>query len=156
MIAFTCPKCDAKLKAIDERAGTRFKCGKCGDSVKVPGRPAPKPPVVAEIVTAEDLDDDQPVRQCRPNPGRQRSRGKGFPLWTLAIIIPTGLLLFCCVIPVGILSMNRRVENLTPPIEGVVDQELRIGDLGVTVTGAQGARRIFFDQCRRPPNGTPE
>jgi hypothetical protein len=50
MIHFTCPECNATLRATDERAGTRFKCGKCGSPVRVPAAAALQAPAPASAV----------------------------------------------------------------------------------------------------------
>jgi hypothetical protein len=94
MIQFTCPECNATLRAIDERAGTRFKCGKCGNPVKVPAAaapqapataPAPKPKVAHVAATPaperaqrpSSYEMDEADMDDRPNRKRIRAVGSG-------------------------------------------------------------------------------
>jgi hypothetical protein len=79
VIAFPCPKCQATLKAPEEKVGARTKCPRCGcpvqvpdrpvsnppteprdwrsapPAVQVPDRPVSNPPVVADVVPIEEL-----------------------------------------------------------------------------------------------------
>jgi hypothetical protein len=66
-VEVSCPACGAKLKAPEEKAGKKARCGKCGGKVRIPG-PAPLADSVGEsqllsaIGTAPPLpDEDEPV-----------------------------------------------------------------------------------------------
>jgi uncharacterized protein (TIGR03067 family) len=54
MIRFPCPRCDAALKAPDDRAGQKVTCPKCERAV-----PVPEP----EDVPPAELDDENPPRK---------------------------------------------------------------------------------------------
>lgn len=63
-IIIHCPSCNVRLTLDDERAGTRFPCGRCGKDVVAPGaaRPAAPPPAPRSAVA--------PARPARPAPYR--------------------------------------------------------------------------------------
>jgi len=107
MIAFPCPNCQAALKAPEKKAGARTKCPKCGSPVQVPGHTLSAPPVVADILPAEDLADAPPVQApaVASAPGGRPAKRRGFPLWILWVAIPSGLLLLlCCGGGVGLIA----------------------------------------------------
>ena len=43
-IVFKCPKCQSKLTAGDDKAGSKFPCPKCNQRLQVPTPPPPPPP----------------------------------------------------------------------------------------------------------------
>jgi hypothetical protein len=88
MIRFTCPECNETLKATDERAGTRFKCGKCGNPVKVPA-------AAASVALAEaSAEKRQLGLPAHPTP--QRTPPRGVPIvWFGVAVAAAGLLGMC-------------------------------------------------------------
>src|SRR5262245_14172605 len=66
-VVVSCPACGAKLKAPDEKAGKKARCGKCGGKVRIPG-PAPLADSVGESQMLSAImpaplpeEDDEPV-----------------------------------------------------------------------------------------------
>ncbi len=76
MIAFPCPKCQATLKAPEEKVGARTKCPYCGSPVQVPGRPASAPWYVDDVLPVEvPAQVEDLVKQDKPmNAPSQRAR----------------------------------------------------------------------------------
>lgn len=48
-IRFSCPKCQAKLSAIEEKAGVKFPCPKCGQRLQVPTPPSTSQTMLGEL-----------------------------------------------------------------------------------------------------------
>src|SRR5437763_8682970 len=51
MLQFRCPDCKTVLQALENNAGTKMACGKCGQRLQVPGGPKSKT-LLAELVPA--------------------------------------------------------------------------------------------------------
>src|SRR5579875_3893699 len=71
MIRFQCPKCQATLKAADDKAGLRSKCLECGEPVLIPPLPTSRkqkdygvdtdyPDVKAHTIAGRDDEQDEP------------------------------------------------------------------------------------------------
>ncbi len=145
MIAFQCPKCQASLKSTDDKAGLKSKCPKCGFAVKVPVEPTFT--VVDEVLPIEPPKRTRSVTtpaSKRPAfVGEDVPRQRRFPVWLLAVTIPAGVLLLCCIWSILLLLFgtghsksglsSSTIDLLGSGQLGRLDQEIRIGDLGVTV-----------------------
>ncbi len=58
MITFTCPKCDAKVKAKDSAAGKRGRCQKCLEVITIPGGTIHEKEVKSELINEKEVSSD--------------------------------------------------------------------------------------------------
>jgi hypothetical protein len=137
-ISITCPHCEAKGSAPEKSRGHRCRCPKCGDKFTVPLKPIP----VLEAQPAI------PVLKAQ----RVSHRKKGFPFWILALLIPV----LCCGLPIGMFMVAKISDKLAPVDEHNMGEEIRFGDLGVTVTQAQVSGYSSRTAAGRLMNHTPE
>jgi hypothetical protein len=116
-ISVACPTCGGKLKVLDKYAGQRVKCPDCGKPLDVPEVPPEE--VVMEFVTtkpaaprerADDYDDDD-YDNDRPQQGLRQARRQGFPLWALALIIPTGVAFLWGVALIGYIAYRNSAQS---------------------------------------------
>jgi tRNA_anti-like len=92
VIQFTCSECNATLKATDERAGTRFKCGKCGNPVTVPTATATATASAAPAAaSAEKLQLGLPA-----HPTPQRTPPRSVPIVWVGVAVAAAALLGMC------------------------------------------------------------
>jgi hypothetical protein len=159
MIAFSCSKCQGTIKVPDNQAGKRGVCGRCGQVVQVPdqsvaAKPAPKasragPPTPATRGSAS-------VERRAFSPGVIA----GILVAAGALILGGATFGFAWVmnraakgvqaaegdrggvgdasrVPQGLADNINPAADQRPAREHVVGEEMRFGDLGVTVTQAK-------------------
>jgi DNA-directed RNA polymerase subunit RPC12/RpoP len=65
-IQFSCPKCQSKLWAPDDKAGAKFPCPECGQRLQVP--PPPNKTILGQVISPNETLPGQPTPQTNPLP----------------------------------------------------------------------------------------
>jgi predicted Zn finger-like uncharacterized protein len=169
MITFVCPDCQATFKVPDNQVGVRGVCKRCGGSIQVPRSSVSDRPAKSSAVLP---------RAAQSNADRGSVKRQAIPPRVLALVILAGGLL-ACFMGIVILWVVKRGEDATgpgvydligqnsptresnrstnehdkstrPTNEHDLGEEMRFGDLGVTVMRGRVEEFLSVTSIDRP------
>lgn len=106
-IRTSCPNCSATLNAPDSAGGRVIRCPKCRTSMLLPSAASSSPHADERRRRPEQEEDDRPRKKAK----KKRKKSGAFPIWAVATIAATVLIVFAVGGFFAVRSWLRSQEN---------------------------------------------